>query len=136
MVEPFGFRGLGGVNEARAAASTAISKQGELADDEDTSPDIKNAEVHLALTVVERTEAKDLVGEPGRVFLGVAAGDSQQNQPAQADSPHALLIHLHRRSAHSLYDSPHGNATPARGGVSDSSYLNVVMAGVLGSCSG
>ena len=101
-VQPLGEGRIGRRGKAGPPASAAISKQRELADDQNAAANVENTSIHLTRVVLKPTQVQNFVGDPGRIFLGVALSDPEQHQPTALDAADADSIDLDRRPAHSL----------------------------------
>jgi hypothetical protein len=107
LVKLLAFFRRGRVNEAGAAAFSAIAVQGELADNEHRALGFNKRAVHLAFVVWEDSQLNNLVRKLRRVVGAVVNSDSQENQKPDADLAGDLAIDDNFGSADALNASTH-----------------------------
>jgi len=93
--------------ESGATPFANIGQKGELGNNEDRSPDVCHASVHLGLFIWEDAHADRLRCPGDRVGLGVPFGNADESKKTDSDLPRGLSIHLDCRSADSLQDDTH-----------------------------
>ena len=77
-------RGLG-IVERRSSASSAVTAQRELRDDQHRAPNLSDREVHLSGRILEDTEVADLACHIGEVFGAVALFDAGKDKQSTAN---------------------------------------------------
>jgi len=94
-------------SESGATPLANVGQKSELGHDEDRSPDVRNAAVHLCLFVREDAHADRLRCPDERIGLGVPFGNTDQGEETDSDLPRDLSIHLDCGSTDSLQDDTH-----------------------------
>ena len=84
-----------------------VGQKGELGYDEDRSPDVCDASVHLCLFIREDAHADRLRCPDERIGLGISFGNADEGEKTDSDLPRGLSIHLDCRSADTLQDDTH-----------------------------
>lgn len=78
--------------ERRPPPLAGVGVQRELRDNHDPSADIESREIHLPPLVFEYPQVKDLVGQPGTGFRGIAVDRTEQQEQARPDRRMALTV--------------------------------------------
>ena len=74
--------------------------------------DVKDAEVHLTVVVLEPSQVEHLVGHPGGIGLGVAVSDAEEDEPTPLDAADVGSSDLDRGSADALQHCAHCRDSP------------------------
>jgi hypothetical protein len=107
FVQAFGFGRLGGGDETRAAAFAAIAQQGELANDQQFTAGIAQANVHLAGIVFEDPQLDNLLGQLPGVVVGIFLSHAQQYDQTTANRASRFVLDGHRSLGYALNDGTH-----------------------------
>lgn len=105
-IERLGAGRVLGPLEARASALAEAAGQGELADDEHRTTDVRDAAVHR-LVAGEDAQVGELVGGRAGIGRAVALLDADEHQEAALDRPDDLALDLDARPRHALDDGLH-----------------------------
>src|SRR5512134_170507 len=93
--------------ESRPVPLPHVAVEGELGDEQDSSPRLRHGPVHLPLPVLEHPKPEELVAQPPPRRLVIAATDPDEGEQAGADAPDDLAADGDRRARHPLYHRPH-----------------------------
>jgi len=91
-----------------AAAFAAVAVQGELGDDQQLAADIDERTVHHPVRIIEDAQMQDLFHHPGKILVGVAAVDAQEDDQPFGDGAGDLPVDLDLGPADTLDDGSHG----------------------------
>jgi hypothetical protein len=89
------------------ARATHIAIEGELRYGEHRPSNIRNAQVHLSVVVLEDAQAGDLLGEVIHVDFRIARRNAKQHQQARSDLANHPLLDRDGSSRNPLYYGTH-----------------------------
>ncbi len=94
--------------ERRPPATTDVTKQGELRNDQDLAPNIDHRRRHLALIVREDAEPGDLIGDVFDILVAVLSRGTEVDEQSLTNGAHRLTVDADARFVNTLDDRSHG----------------------------
>ncbi len=107
FVKFLGQRRFGCGGEAGAASLSAVTVEGEIADEQNHAANVEHAAIHLAGLVGEDAQVYELVGYELRIVQRVTFADAEIDEQTLVDFAHLLIINSDLGLQNSLANDSH-----------------------------